>query len=400
MTKNLVDRFVAGIQSATRENYFDTKTRGLVLRVSPRAKVWYFTYRNGGPSQWLKLGEYPAVTLAEARTLALGQRHAVDVEGKDPAAERRAPLPAPHPEPPRAFTFADFVPAYVAFQRGRTKEWANEEAKIRRHLLPAWGTLPLKNITRTHVHERLDALSGKGLTAGVNRIQALISRIFTVALDRRLIDAHPAARVIKRFSEHPRDRVLSDDELRALWCGLDARPGAAADALRLRLLLGQRGSETAGMRWDEIDLEAAAWALPPTRTKNKRAHVVPLPSMALALLTRRRGDVAADEPRVFPGLTLTCDAHKALSVLHGGGYEWKDLRRTVATRLAGLGFDETTIGRVLNHARATVTAKHYNQHAYLDETRRALDAWDRELSGILNPAAAKPRRVLRHRPRP
>ena len=127
MTKNLVDRFVAGIQSATRENYFDTKTRGLVLRVSPRAKVWYFTYRNGGPSQWLKLGEYPAVTLAEARTLALGQRHAVDVEGKDPAAERRAPLPAPHPEPPRAFTFADFVPAYVAFQRGRTKEWANEE---------------------------------------------------------------------------------------------------------------------------------------------------------------------------------------------------------------------------------------------------------------------------------
>ena len=59
------------------------------------------------------------------------------------------------------------------------------------------------------------------------------------------------------------------------------------------------------MRWDEIDLEAAAWALPPTRTKNERAHVVPLPSMALALLTRRRGDVAAGRRTVFSGLRLT-----------------------------------------------------------------------------------------------
>ena len=51
MTKNLNDRFVAGGKSATRNNYFDTKVRGLALRVSPRAKVWYFTYRKGGPTE-------------------------------------------------------------------------------------------------------------------------------------------------------------------------------------------------------------------------------------------------------------------------------------------------------------------------------------------------------------
>ena len=73
--------------------------------------------------------------------------------------------------------------------------------------------------------------------------------MFTVALDRHLVDAHPAARVIKRFSETPRERDLTDDELRTLWAGLDARPGAASDAMRLRLLLGQRGAETAGMLW-------------------------------------------------------------------------------------------------------------------------------------------------------
>ena len=98
--------------------------------------------------------------------------------------------------------------------------------------------------------------------------------------------------------------------------------------------------------------------------------------------------------RVFPGLTLTCDAHKALGAIHGGAYEWKDLRRTVATRLADLGFDETVIGRVLNHAKYTVTGKHYNQHRYVDEIRAALTAWDVELQRILPNEPKKRSRVL------
>ena len=66
-----------------------------------------------------------------------------------------------------------------------------------------------------------------------------------------------------------------------------------------------------------------------------------------------------------------------------GAYEWKDLRRTVGTRLAALGFNEETIGRALNHARYTVTARHYIKHAYTSETRSALEAWDGALSDVL-----------------
>lgn len=394
MKKALTDRFVAGVHSAIRENYFDKKARGLVLRVSPRAKTWYFVYRVAGkPSQWLKLGTTDALSLADARTAALDQRHAIEVDGRDPVAERRTPPPESTPEP-RAFLFSDFAQTFVAFQKGRTKTWRDDEAMIARHLSPAWGALPLRSITRTHVHEVLDAAVGKGLTIGVNRLQALISRCFTVALDRGLVDAHPAARMIKRFSEAPRTRTLSDGELRALWEGLDAHPGAAADAIRLRLLLGQRGGETAGLLWSELDLSAAIWSMPGTRTKNKRPHTVALPGTALSLLKARRKAVPQDESQVFPALSLTSDEHKALSLIHGGTYEWTDLRRTVATRLAELGFDETTIGRVLNHARVTVTAKHYNQHAYLDETRRALSAWDVELHRILANKAKKKAAVL------
>ncbi len=395
MKKLLTDKFVAGIRCENRENFFDAKTRGLVMRVSSKRRVWYFVYRRGGPTEWVKLGEYPSLSLADARTHALDHRHAIDVDGKDPAVERRQPPPKPAP---KAFSFADFVPTFIAFQRGKKKTWNADQQMIDRYLVDAWGALPLKAITRQHVHEVLDTVVGKGLTIGANRLQALISRVFTVALDRGLIDAHPSARLIKRFAEQPRTRVLSDTELRELWRGLDAQPGAASDAVRLRLLLGQRGAETAGMQWSEVDLEAARWSLPATRTKNRRPHVVPLPPTALTVLTRRRAGVPPDEPRVFPALRLASHEHSALSGIHGGAYTWKDLRRTVASRLAALGFDETTIGRVLNHARVSVTSKHYNQHLYLDEIGRALEAWDRELDAIVK-NTRPPQKVLRHRPR-
>ena len=69
MVKALTDRFVAGVR--TPGTIFDKKTLGLALRVGTRKKTWCFTYRNGGPTQWLKLGNYPAVGLAKARILTL-----------------------------------------------------------------------------------------------------------------------------------------------------------------------------------------------------------------------------------------------------------------------------------------------------------------------------------------
>jgi integrase len=389
---NLTDRFVASVRTTTRENYFDAKVRGLTLRVTKAGgKSRAFVYRvNGQPSRWMALGSYPAVSLADARKRALDYRRDVDVECRNPADERRAEREAVQAPAPSVFTFAEMAAVYINFAKGKKKTWREDVQKIKKYLMPAWGRLPLRDITRTHVHELLDTLVAKGMTIGVNRVQAVISRIFTVALDRSLVEAHPAARMIKRFKENAGDRVLTDDELRALWAGLGAHSSGAADALRLRLLLGQRGNETARMTWAEVDLDARLWEMPGRRTKNGRPHAVPLATTAHAILEHRRGEVPQGEQRVFPGLTLNRDDHRALRALHDGAYGWTDLRRTVATRLASLGFDETTIGRVLNHARYTVTAKHYNKHLYLDEKRRALEAWDRGCSASCgtNPKSA------------
>jgi integrase len=396
---NLTDRFVASARANSRTAYFDTKTRGLALRVTPTgAKTWSFVYRRGGAPKWLTLGSYPAVALTTARALALDKRHVLDVEGRDPAAERleREPI-APPTEPTHVFTFEDLAKLYETFAKGRKKSWRDDVAKTRKYLIPQWGAMPLREITRAHVHELLDRLVAQGMTVGVNRIQAVISRLFTVALDRSLVDAHPAARMIKRFQERPSDRVLTDTELRELWKGLDARPGRAADALRLRLLLGQRGAEVIGIKWEEVDFANKTWELPGARTKNSRPHVVPLPKTALALLRRVRDEVAEKEPRVFPGLTPWTDDLRALSTIHEGAYEWKDLRRTVSTRLAGLGFSEEVIGRTLNHARYTVTSRHYIRHAYLAETRQALETWDAVLADIIAGRKASRSRLVQFR---
>jgi len=384
----LTDRFVSGLHPAGRVVYFDSKTRGLALRgTASGIKTWAFVYRASGKPTWITLGAYPAVTLADARTLALSARHSIDVEKRDPAEELRVARQAAKAEAPAApvvFTFGDMAKVYEAFAKGKKKTWQDDIGKVKRYLIPAWGTLPLRDITRRHVHEVLDGLVAKGMTVGVNRVQAVISRLFTVALDRSLVDAHPAARMIKRFKEQPSDRVLTDEELKALWIGLDARPGRAADALRLRLLLGQRGAEINGMRWSEVDFKAKTWDLPGARTKNRRPHSVPLPATAIQILERRRVDVPKNEPRVFPGFNAWVPDYRALSEMAAGAYEWKDLRRTLSTRLAALGFAEEVVGRALNHAKHTVTARHYIKHDYLRETRLALEAWDAQLERIIS----------------
>ena len=406
-TELLTERFIASSkrvpEAGKRLTYFDAREPGLALRVtSTGARSWFYVYRPhpGGREQkleWLSLGSYDKIDLDAARKLAIDNRRAVEVEHRNPAAELRAQREAAshRAAQPSVYTFAEYVKLYETLAQSRKRTWRADMSKIRTYLLPAWGSMPLRDITRTHVHELLDTLVAQRMTIGVNRIQALISRLFTLALDRSLVDVHPASRMEKRFKEQPIERVLSDDELRALWRGLDTRPGRASDALRLRLLLGQRGEEVVGMEWREVDLDAAVWEIAGQRTKNRRPHAVPLAATALAILKQRRRKIAQHEPRVFPGLTLTSDDHRELSAIANGAYEWKDLRRTMTTHLGKLGFDETTMGRVLNHARYTVTARHYNNHAYDAEKRAALDAWDRELAAIIaNKPQQKRRKVV------
>jgi integrase len=238
------------------------------------------------------------------------------------------------------------------------------------------------------VAELLTNIAAQGLTVGVNRIQACISRFFAIAVNQGLRDDNPAARLIKRFKETPRTRVLTETEIRTLYAELEARPSEAADVFWLRLLLGQRAEETGGMRWSELDLEARTWFLDGVRTKNGLEHLLWLPDLALAVITRRRAALPDDAKYVFPALAgerqpkIQRDISTAIAALLPN-FTWKDLRRTMSTTLGDLGIDEGVIDRLLNHKAATIGRRHYNHAKYLPEKQVALAAWDREITRII-----------------
>ena len=100
----------------------------------------------------------------------------------------------------------------------------------------------------------------KGLTEGAavqaNRTLTRLRTFFGWAIANDLIEADPTAGVRKPAKEAPRDRVLTDDEIRALWDGTEQLGRPFGLVFRLMLLTAQRESEVAGMRWSELDLDA------------------------------------------------------------------------------------------------------------------------------------------------
>ncbi|MCC6176091.1 MAG: integrase arm-type DNA-binding domain-containing protein [Chloroflexi bacterium] len=371
-------RTIAGLKpEAQAVDWFDADTPGLAIHVSPGgAKSWYLFYTKGRTVRRVKLGAWPDVELAKARRLARHQRDRIDTEGADPAHERR--------EARDAFTVGALAKLFIEqHAKGHKRTWKDDQWRIDRYILPAWKSRPVGDIKRRDVHVVLDEIAADGKPVQANRVQALISKLWNFAIDRGHAEINPCHRMAKRAPERARTTVLSDDAMRALWAALDADPGDASDALRLRVLTGQRGGEVHRMAWADVDIVGAVWTIPAEAAKNRRAHRVPLAGSALELLKARDEVRSKDETHVFPGLYHQRKDLRALGAVHGDAYRWHDLRRTVVTRLAGLGFHEDTIGRVVNHAKRGITATVYNQHAYDSEKRTALEAWDRELQRIL-----------------
>jgi integrase len=200
-----------------------------------------------------------------------------------------------------------------------------------------------------------------------------------------LLEASPCTHIKAPGREKPRERVLSDDEVRTLWARLDTArmERRTAAALRLILATGQRPGEIRAMRWDEI--EGAWWTIPSEKTKNETTHRVPLTALALELLGER------GEGFVFPtrgklghlgdtSLNHACRVNmKHFEILT---FSPHDLRRTTGTRLGELGFNRLVQDKVLNHKDRTVGGI-YDRHSYDKEKRQALEAWERRLRMII-----------------
>jgi integrase len=395
-----------------RLEYADTRSSGLALRTTAAGvKSWSFRFRDpvsGKPARF-SIGQYPEVSLAGARDRADELRRAV-AKGENPIERKRHE----RSEAPRK-TFQYLADRYMTEHARRFKRSADEDdRRLKLHILPKWGRRNYEKISRADVIELIEGLIAAGTPSLANSVHALVSSMFTFALDNGLVHGSPCARLKKRAAENIGRRVLTDAEIRLFWPKVLHAPVSrrVGLALRLALLTGARAGEVAGLRRAELahldKPSVAEWVIPVERSKNGRAHLIPLPPLAVETIRAAIELITDDDEFVFPspstarpitghalavamkrfGLKLVGDA-AAVKSWQSGPPTPHDLRRTFATRLSALGVPKEDRDACMNHARSDVGSRHYDLYERRAEKFRALTLWNDALAAILNNAGAE-----------
>ena len=364
-------------------DYWDSSVPGFVLRVSYGGrKAWGLVYWHERRRRRLSLGAYPALSLADAREKASDALREV-AHGEDPAADKQAQQ--------KAETFGEMVAEYIEkHAKAKKRSWRKDELAFKRDLLPRWRHRKAASITRKEVVRVLDDIVERGAGIQANRTLEILRKCYNWAISRDIVSHNPCQRIERPADEHSRERVLSNDEISAVWKALDDEEPMVAAAFRFRLLTAQRGQEIETMRHEDIDHTSGWWTIPGERTKNGLAHRVPLSRQVMDVLNDLDGKGEGwvfKSPKVDSPITnlwrAVADIRKGSAV----DFVPHDLRRTGASKMTGdLGISRLTVSKILNHIETGVTAV-YDRASYDAEKRQALDAWGARVEQIV---AGKP----------
>ncbi len=399
-TKRLTDIFVAKVQppaDKAQEDYFDTVLPAFGLRVGRRTKTYFVMVRALREGAWklqrVTLGTVGQITLGQAREQAREAMQRAEA-GQAPAEVRQERRAAQQAE--SANTYAAVVGDFLSKYRTRQKRKPAERtlAELKRVLtsgtFAAWADRPMAQITKRDIMDAADTLVEQGHETAANRYLTYLRMLFGWARKRGILTADPTLEVEKPGAESSRARVLSLDELRAIWhatAPTQANKGDLfANIVKVLILTGQRRNEVAGMAWSELDLNAGLWTLPEARAKNHREHLIPLAAPVLDILRERQAEQTAMGMKTSFVFTTAGDApfsgwsrSKARLDARAGVADWTlhDLRRTLVTRMGeDLRIPPHIVEVLVNHVgtRAGVAGV-YNRALYLDERQAALDAW-------------------------
>jgi integrase len=413
--EKLTERLLDGLpQAATKAGktvyYYDTVQPRFGAACTKNGAVSFFVqYRMGGrgtPSKRLVLGKRGEITLDAARKMAEQKRGEVRrgidiVQAKKDAREKHTGL-----------TFKDAAERYLALHEKQTRYWKEKRARLVSDDVKAIADVSMATIERARIAKAIADVQ-KRSNAAARLLFADIRPIFTWALDQGIIESNPMQGMRGPAISEARDRVLTDDEVKALWQVLSEEGWPFENVFKLLLLTGQRREGVAGMRWREIDLDATTWTIAKERAKNGKAHLVDLSAEAVRLLDPI-GDAAAPrlakstDDLVFSttGTTSVSGFSKAkaridarMKALLGDKFQpWRthDLRRTAASGMAALGFQPHVIERVLNHVSGAQggLVGVYQRHEYREERKRALAAWGERVAQIVSAGETTPQNIV------
>jgi integrase len=329
---------------------------GLYLRVrATGGRSWVLRRRRESGGN-VTLGTWPALSLAQARIKAGGYNGKVV----------------------NKLTLGELLEEWHADVVARSYRRPDAVAAYFERLEPGLKTKKLRDLERIAVRQALKRYGQERGPVAANRFLSILKTALRFARDAGYIEASPIEGLspdIIGGPEEARERVLTDEEIRALW----SSESQHTPLLRFLLLTGQRIGETQRATWSHV--RGDRWHIPPEHSKNKRAHWVALARQALELLRQQNGSRelifgTATDTGVQAWLRRWCARQKV-----SPAFTPHDLRRSFSTRLNTIGVMPHVVEKILNHTMQGAMAA-YNYAEYESERVEAMQRWADEVDRL------------------
>ena len=362
---------------------------GLYLEVRPSGKkLWRYRYRIVDKENLFAIGEYPEISLAEARA-EHDKARALVKQGLHPSHSRQAERLSTHLA--NANTFEAVANEWITKKAGRWTPYYRRQVEnfLGADVFPYVGKLPIRKVTAAHLLEIIRRIEDRGASTVALLVRQWSSAIFRYAVATLRAESDPAA-ALRGAIHRPKvkhRKPLTKGQIKDFIAALENYGGyrTTVIALRLILLTFVRTGELRKALWAEFDLDNAEWRIPAERMKMREPHIVPLSRQAVVLLkelqtyTGSRGMLFPNYRRPKDCMTPTT-LNRALERM---GFNGKDsigfsahgFRATASTLLNEMGYRSDVIERQLAHAERDKVRASYNQAEYMVERKAMMQEW-------------------------
>jgi integrase len=440
MGKQFTDKAIAAAQPKSSKSFL-REGRGFTLQILPTGtKTFLYIFELNGSKGYLRLGQYPGCTLAEARRLYNIAFNQVK-QGIDPRQERKAAIEkklavtrqaaqdaiaaASALEDLERYSFAallkegipdNFTPKtldqlaavwMVRFSNvNHTKRWQETVlSSLKLHVLPTLGSYEIGSVRRRHAVACIEKLAATSPGAARNTMK-ICRQMFKYAYRMEWVEIQPFSEItesVPRIAPKADERHLDDDEIVQAWKELDrsAVSPHVKRAIKLVLVTAQRPGEVSQLHRDQI--KGRWWTIPAEVAKNRREHRVYLTDTALKLIGDDNGYIFPSEgkrPCISPTVLSRAinrsyenagtrmvgkTAIQASRKPYFGMRPWspQDLRRTARTNMARAGVIDDVAEEVINHKKSGIVGV-YNKYRYDKEKETAMIKWEQLLLRILD----------------
>ena len=367
---------------------------GLFLLVSPSgSKLWRWRYRFDRKEKLMALGEYPVVSLAEARDRHLAARKLLGSD-VDPMAVRKAEAEAKQRE-----AEAQERETENSFENVARKWWDWwAPGKSPRHtnyvmrrmeadVFPSFGHRFIEAVTATDIRKLMQMIESRGARDVAKRAHETTGQVFRYAIAHGIASRNPAAdfkpKDILAEAKEANFARVDARELPDLLQRMENYDGDALTRLAMRMMAYTfvRTSELIEAEWAEVDLDNARWDIPAKRMKMDTPHIVPLSRQSVGVL-RALNLLTGNGRLVFPGAN---DKQKPMSnntilfALYRLGYRGRmtghGFRGLASTILHENGFEDEHVELQLAHQKRNKVAAAYNHAKYLRQRKAMMQWW-------------------------